>query len=72
MHHHVDTSKAYIDLRSNKRVKFKKARKRTYELYLKSPLYRCSKLWDMLKPEVQKATTKVKFKSFVKQMCRPY
>ena len=67
----IDTTKAYIDLRSNHSIKFKKPRKRTYELYLKSPMYRCAKLWDMLKPEVQKATTKVKFKSFIKQMCRP-
>ena len=44
MGHKVDTSKSYIELRSNKKVKFKKPRKRTYELFLKSPLSRCSKI----------------------------
>ena len=53
MCHLIDTTKAYIDLRSNTSIKFKKARKRTYELYLRSPMYRCGKLWDMLRPEVQ-------------------
>ena len=39
MCHLIDTTKAYIDLRSNSSIKFKKARKRTYELYLRSQMY---------------------------------
>ena len=50
-------------------MKFKKPRKRTYELFLKSPLSQCSKIWEMLKPEVQKATTKVQFKNAIKFVC---
>ena len=72
MGHKVDTKKAYIELRSNEKVKFKKSKKRKYELYLKSPMSRCSKIWEMLKPEIQKATTKGKFKKYITQMCRPY
>ena len=49
MSHRLDTRKAYVELRSNTNVKFKKVRKRTYELYLESPLSRCSKIWEMLK-----------------------
>ena len=41
-----------------------------HEKYLKSPLVRGVKLWEMLPEKVQKATTKVKFKSFVKQICK--
>ena len=47
---------------------FRKRRK--YEKYLKSPLVRGVKLWEMLPEKVQIATTKVKFKSFVKQICK--
>ena len=71
MKHKIKTERSHRNLRSNKKVKFKKPRMRTYEIYLKSPLCRCSKIWDMLKPEVQRATTKVKFKSLVMPMCRP-
>ena len=49
-----------INLRSNRKVKFKKKLKRTYQVYLKSPMSRGIKIWDMLTVEVQKATTKVK------------
>ena len=67
----IDVNRPHINLRSNDKVKFKKSRMRTYELYLKSPMSRSNKLWDMLKAEVQKATTKVKFKHAIKSMCRP-
>ena len=43
---------------------------RTDELYLKSPMSRSIMLCDMLKGEVQKASTKVKFKLAIKPMCR--
>ena len=37
---------------------------------MKSPLVRGVKLWEMLPEKVQKVTTKVKFKSLVKQICK--
>ena len=42
----------------------------TGEQYLKSALVRGVKIWEMLPSEVQKATTKVKFKAYMKQICR--
>ena len=71
MKHTIESERSQSNLRSNKKVKFKKRFMNTYEIYLKSPLCSCSKIWDMLKPEVQRATTKVKFKNFVMPMCRP-
>ena len=59
-----------INLRSNSKIHFKKRKRRKYEKYLKSLLVRGVKLWEMLPEKVQKATTKVKFKSFVKQICK--
>ena len=44
-------------------------RKRHYELYLRSPLSRCIKIWSMINKDVQRATTKVKFKKLIKPMC---
>ena len=67
----IDVDRPQIILQSNDKVKFKKSRMGTYELYLKSPMHRSIKLWDMLKAEVQKATTKVKFKLTIKSMCSP-
>ena len=67
----LEVERSNINLRSNEKVKFRKTRMRTYELYLKSPLCRCIKIWDMLKAGVQRATTKVKFKALVRPMCRP-
>ena len=67
----LDIKRTHINLRSNKKVKFKKIPMRNYEIFLRSPLYRCSKIWEMLKPEIQRATTKVKFKNYIRPMCRP-
>ena len=67
----LEYTRPSINLRSNKKVKFKKLRKREYEQYLKSPLVRGVKVWEMLPVAVQKATTKVKVKSYMKQICRP-
>ena len=58
------------NLRSNKKVKFKKESKYRYTMYLKSLRVRGVKVWDMLPATVQKATTKVKFKSLIKKICR--
>ena len=58
-------------LRRSAKVKFKKRKKRRkYELYLKIPKVRGVKVWDMLQSYVQRATTKVKFKSMIKHICR--
>ena len=69
LHAKLDRSKAYMNLRSNSKVKFKKHRMRKYELYLRSPLLQGLKVWEMLSPDVQKATTKVKFKLLIRQIC---
>ena len=69
LHAKLDRSKAYMNLRSNSKVKFKKHRMRKYELYLRSPLSRGLKVWEMLSPGVQKAATKVKFKLLIRQIC---
>ena len=64
-------AKAGINLHSNDKVKLNKIRMPMYELYLRSPMCRGIRLWDMLKVEVQKATTNIKFKLLFKLMCRP-
>ena len=63
MCHKIDNSHAYMNLRNDKETKFKKAKKRKHELYLKGSLVKCSRIWETLSPEIQKATTKVKFKT---------
>ena len=60
------------NLPSNKRVQFKKCRRRKYELYLRSSLVRCVRIWEMLTESVQKATTKVKFKKLLGVICRTF
>ena len=61
-----------INLRSNGKVKLKKKLEKNYQVYLKSPMSRGIKIWDMLSFEVQKATTKVKFKQLLRLMCGCY
>ena len=53
----------------NKKIKFKKRKLRQCEMYLYSPLSRGIRIWDMLMAEVQKATTKVKFKRLMRIIC---
>ena len=65
----LELHKPKINLRSNKKVKFKKGKLRKYELYLNSPLSRGIKIWDMLTAEMQRVTTKVKFKKLVHMIC---
>ena len=69
MKHMVDTNRPNIVLRSHDRIKFKTIGKRHYELYLKSPLSRCIKVWNTVCKEVQRATSKVKFKKLIRPMC---
>ena len=65
----VELRRPKVNLRSNKKVQFKRRQIRQYELYLKSPLSRGGKIWDMLTAEMQRATTKVKFKMLVHTLC---
>ena len=65
----LDYVRPLIRLRSNKKVKFKKVLKRNYQLYLKSPMARGIKIWESLTAEMQKGTTKVKFKTMIKPLC---
>ena len=66
----IDFVRPPMNLRSNKKVKFKKGPKYRYTMHLKSPRVRGVKVWDMLPATVQKATTKVKFKLLIKKICR--
>ena len=66
----IDFVRPPMNLRSNKKVKFKKGTKYRYTMHLKSPRVRGVKVWDMLPATVQKATTKVKFKLLIKKICR--
>ena len=66
----IEYRRPSINLRSNGKVKFKAKQRRKYELYLKSPKVRGVKLWEMLPLDVQRATTKVKFKKLIKEICR--
>ena len=67
----IDFVRPTMNLRNNKKVKFKKGTKYRYTMhYLKSPRVRGVKVWDMLPATVQKATTKLKFKLLIKKICR--
>ena len=66
----LDYVRPTIRLRSNRKVKFKKIPKWNYQLYLKSPMARGIKIWEMLTIEMQRATTKCKFKKMIKTLCR--
>ena len=69
-HENLDCHLTTMNLRSSNKVKFKKKGMRKYELYLKSPNVRGIKVWEMLPSNVQKATIKVKFKNFIKSICK--
>ena len=66
----IDFVRPPMNLRINKKVRFKKGTKYRYIMHLKSPRVRGVKVWDMLPATVQKATTKVKFKLLIKKICR--
>ena len=59
--YYVETYKPDIGLRSNTKIKFR-TRTTRLRLVLNSPYYRGICLWNRLPENVQKATTKVKFK----------
>ena len=63
----LDLDRPRVNLRGRGKIKFKKY-KRTYEKYLKSPLARGITLWDRLSEEVQKSTTKFKYKKCIQRL----
>ena len=63
----IEHERPEIHLRGRNKVKFKKY-KRTYEKHLKCPLARGITLWDRLDEDVQKSTTKFKFKKYIQSM----
>ena len=58
-----------IHLRGHNKIKFMPYN-RTYERYLKSPLSRGTSLWDRLPEEIQRSTTKFKFKKQTQDLLR--
>ena len=66
-HDPVEHERPEIHLRGRNKIKFKKY-KRTYEKYLKSPLARGITLWDRLDENVQRSTTKFKFKKCIERI----
>ena len=58
---YLDLTRPEIDLRSRNKIKFSTAKTKLTKV-MKSPYYRGVSLWDMLPEEVQRATTKVRFK----------
>ena len=62
----LDLGRPGIELRSNKKVKFKSKTTQLTKVQ-KSPYYRGVCLWDRLPVGVQRATTKVRFK---KEICK--
>ena len=61
----LDFARPRMHLRSHNKVKFKKYR-RKYTKILKSPLLRGVKLWDRIPIDIQRSTTKFKFKKLIK------
>ena len=65
----LDVYRPPMTLRSNKKIKFRR-QKRNLKGIEKSPMMRGIKIWDMLPPGLQRATTKVKFKTELKKLIR--
>ena len=63
----LENHRPAVNLRSKNKIKFK-VRRRDKEKYLKSPLSRGIVLWDRIPEEIQKSTTKVKFKKHIKSL----
>ena len=61
---YLDTVRPKIALRSRNKVKFTTAKTKLTKV-MKSPFYRGVTLWEMLTAQVQRATTKVKFKMLI-------
>ena len=61
---YIDVSRPGINLRSRNKIKFAVPATRLTKV-IKSPFYRGVSLWDRLSIEVQRATTKVRFKQLI-------
>ena len=61
---YIDADRPDITLRSRNKIKFQTPRTKLTKV-MNSPFYRGARLWDMLAEEVQKATTKVRFKRLI-------
>ena len=61
---YLDENRPEIILRNKNKIKFRTAYTRLTKV-LKSPYYRGLTLWDMLPQQVQRATTKVRFKKLI-------
>ena len=61
----LDNYRSEINLRNNRKVKFK-IPKNSLTKVKKSPFYQGVKLWNKIGRDVQRATTKVKFKTMLK------
>ena len=61
---YLDTSRPEIILRNRDKIKFVTAKTKLTKV-TKSPYYRGVSLWDMLPQQVQRATTKVRFKKLI-------
>ena len=61
----LDKYRPEIRLHSRNKIKFK-TKKRNLEGILKSPLYRGARPWDSIPENIQRSTTKVKFKAQMK------
>ena len=51
-------------------IKFMKVKQRKYVFYLRGPRVRGVTIWNMLPINVQQATTNVKFKKYMREICR--
>ena len=60
----IDNARPAINLRSKNKVKFLTPATKLTKI-LNSPFYRGARLWDMLSEDVQRATTKFKFKKLI-------
>ena len=65
----LDVYRPPMTLRSNKKIKFRR-QNRNLKGIEKSPMMRGIKIWDMLPSGLQRATTKVKFKTELKKLIR--
>ena len=65
----LDVYRPPMTLRSNTKIKFRRQKMKVKGI-VKSPMMRGIKIWDMLSPGLQRATTKVKFITELKKLIR--
>ena len=62
----LDPYRPVMVLRSNRRIKFRHQRRNLCSID-KSPMIRGIKIWNLIPPEKQRATTKVKFETCLRR-----